>query len=109
MRKRIVKVIKWASILLVVVAITFLSIRVYDSQRGPPLARWHTYTPDELRSKDLDASDWRRYLAQEITIFDDVRSEVTQKLEPDERVPMNRYFDGSSIYPGHFVQDFNRS
>ena len=31
----------------------------------------------------------------ETTIFDDVRSEVTQKLEPDERLPMNRYFDGS--------------
>jgi hypothetical protein len=46
---------------------------------------------------------------REARIFDDVRTEVTEKLTPDERVPMNRYFDGSPIYPGHFAQDFNRS
>jgi alpha-beta hydrolase superfamily lysophospholipase len=95
--------------LLAVVAITSFSIRVYESQSGPPLARWHTYTPNELTVNDLDASDWRGYLAHETTVFDDIRREVTQKLESDERVSMNRYFDHSPIYPGHFAQDFNRS
>jgi len=37
---------------------------------------------------------------REARIFDDVRTEVTEKLTPDERVPMNRYLDGSPIYPG---------
>ena len=32
-----------------------------------------------------------------------------RKLDPEERIPVNRYFDGSPIYPGHFSQDWNRS
>jgi alpha-beta hydrolase superfamily lysophospholipase len=109
MRGKIIKGIKWASILLAVVAITFFAIRVYASQRGPPLSRWHTYVPHDLKAKELDATDWDHYLAREAKIFADVRTEVTEKLAADERVPMNRYFDGSPIYPGHFTQDFNRS
>jgi alpha-beta hydrolase superfamily lysophospholipase len=109
MRAKIARGLKWASVLLVVAAISFLAIRVVWVQRGPPLARWHTYVPHELRAKELDASDWNRYLAEEAKIFNSVRTEVTQKLDPEDRIPLNRYFDGSPIYPGHFSQDFNRS
>src|SRR5215467_3067487 len=106
------KTIKWirrASILLAITALTFTAIRIYDIQRGPPLARWHTYVPHEMRAKELDASDWNRYLAEEGRIFESLRAEVTQKLDPDERVPINRYFEGSPVYPARFPQDFNRS
>ena len=109
MRRKIIKSVKWALILLAVVAITFFAIRVYAAQRGPPLSRWHAYVPHDLKAKELDATDWDHFLAREAKIFDDVRTEVTEKLAPDERVPMNRYFDGSPIYPSHFTQDFNRS
>jgi alpha-beta hydrolase superfamily lysophospholipase len=61
-------------------------------------------SPDEI-----DRADWRRYLAAEQTIFDDVRAEVTAKLEVEDRIPANRYFEGSSVYPGNFAQDWNRS
>ncbi len=109
MRAKIVKGMKRALILLGVVAVTLLSIRVYDTQRGPPLARWHTYVPHELRAKQLDGADWSQYLAEEARIFESLRTEVTQKLDPADRVPLNRYFDGSPVYPEHFSQDFNRS
>jgi alpha-beta hydrolase superfamily lysophospholipase len=109
MRARIVNGIKWLSILLGIAAIGFFAIRVYETQRGPPLARWHTYAPHEMRAKELDAADWSRYLAEEAKIFEALRTEVTQKLDPDDRVPLNRYFDGSPVYPAHFSQDFNRS
>src|SRR5215471_3272776 len=109
MRAKVLKGIRWASILLAVAAIVFFGIRIYDIQRGPPLAHWHTYVPHELRAKELDADDWSRYLAEEARIFEAVRTEVTQKLDPEERVPLNRYFEGSPIYPAHFSQDFNRS
>ena len=109
MRAKIIKGIKWASTLLVLAVIIFFGIRVYDIQRGPRLARWHTYVPHELRAKELDAADWSRYLAEEAKIFEAVRTEVTQKLDPEDRVPLNRYFDGSPVYPPHFSQDFNRS
>jgi alpha-beta hydrolase superfamily lysophospholipase len=109
MRAKVVKGVKWASIILAVAAIIVFGIRVYDIQRGPPLARWHTYVPHELRAEELDAADWSRYLAEEARVFEAVRTEVTQKLDPEDRVPLNRYFDGSPIYPAHFSQDFNRS
>jgi alpha-beta hydrolase superfamily lysophospholipase len=109
MRKKIGKAIKWLSILLVVVAVGFFGIRIYVAQQGPPLSRWHTYVPHEMKAAELDAADWGRYLAEEAKIFAAVRTEVTDKLEPQEQLPLNRFFSGSPVYPGHFVQDFNRS
>ncbi len=107
--KTLVRGIKRLSILVAIVAVTFFGVRVYDVQRGPPLALWHTHVPHELGATELDAADWRRYLAEEARIFDDVRREVTDKLEPEERVAANRYFAESPAYPPHFRQDFNRS
>src|SRR5215475_7060648 len=109
MRAKIMKTTKWAAILLAIAALTFFAVRVYDVQRGPPLAVWHTYVPHELRAAELDGADWSRYLLEETKIFEALRSEVTQKLDADERVPLNRYFEGSPVYPAHFSQDFNRS
>jgi len=36
---------KLAGILLGMVLLTFLVVRIYDTQRGPPLKPWHTYIP----------------------------------------------------------------
>ena len=86
MYAKIVKATKWTSILLVVVALVLLSIRIYDSQRGPPLAAWHTHVPQELSVAQLDASDWNGYLDHERKIFEDLRTAVTQRLGADERL-----------------------
>lgn len=95
--------------LLAVSAVVLLLVRAYDSQRGLPLEIWHTFVPQELHRKDLESSGWAEYMKEEAAIFDSVRAEVTQKLPPGERIPVNRYFDGSPIYPGQFLQDWNRS
>ncbi|QCO19326.1 alpha/beta hydrolase (plasmid) [Azospirillum brasilense] len=95
--------------LLTVSAVVLLLVRAYDSQRGLPLEIWHTFVPQELHRKDLESSGWAEYMKTEAAIFDSVRTEVTQKLPPGERIPVNRYFDGSPIYPGQFSQDWNRS
>ena len=65
--------------------------------------------PVELSAEELDRDGWIEYLKAEATIFDDVRAEVTRKLPPEDRIPVNRYFDGSPIYPDSFPQDWNRS
>ncbi len=109
MRARLFKYLKITAGLLGVALLTVFAVRVYDTQRGLPLEPWHTYVPHELHADKLDTADWTKYLAAEATIFDDVRREVSQKLKPGDRVPSNRYFDGSPVYPAHFVQDFNRS
>jgi alpha-beta hydrolase superfamily lysophospholipase len=103
------RMLKRVAGLLAIIAVVLLGIRAYDSQRGEPLESWHTYVPEELTVEELDQGGWAEYLKAEAAIFDSVRAEVTRKLEPEERIPVNRYFDGSPIYPGQFSQDWNRS
>jgi hypothetical protein len=103
------RILKSGAILFLVILTTFFAVRIYDTQRGPPLRPWHTYVAHELSVKELDQADWAEYLKIESSIFEAVREEVTERLAPEDRVPANRYFDGSPVYPGHFTQDWNRS
>ncbi|ODT21574.1 MAG: hypothetical protein ABS35_16865 [Kaistia sp. SCN 65-12] len=109
MRSFIGKTLKRGGAVLVIVALSLLGLRIYDTQRGAPLEPWHTFVPEELSIKELDRAGWADYLKAEDKAFASVRAEVTQKLDPEERVPVNRYFDGSAIHPAHFKQDWNRS
>lgn len=109
MRSRVAKILKWVALIFTASIVTLLAVRAYDSQRGAPLEPWHTYVPHELSAKELDNADWTKYLKAEDAIFESVRTEVTQKLGPEERVPVNRYFEGSPIYPAKLAQDWNRS
>ncbi|PZU94330.1 MAG: hypothetical protein DI527_03845 [Chelatococcus sp.] len=108
-RASIVKLLKRAAAGLVIVAVSLVGLRIYDSQRGAPLEPWHTYVPRELSVAELDRAGWADYLEAEAEAFAGVKAEVTQRLAPEERVPINRYFEGSPIHPAHFAQDWNRS
>ena len=103
------RLVKWAALLIGVVALTLLGALAWNAQRGRPLELWHTFVPKEMHAEELDKADWAQYLKAEQTLFDEVRAEVTEKLPPKDRVPINRYFEGSPIYPGHFARDWNRS
>jgi alpha-beta hydrolase superfamily lysophospholipase len=109
MRNRVLKLLKRGALLLAAILITLIGVRIYDTQRGLPLELWHIYAPSEMSADEIDHADWGQYLAAEQAVFDDVRAEVTAKLDPSERVPVNRYFKGSPVYPGHFAQDWNRT
>ena len=109
MRSKLFSLLKWAVGLLVLAVLGLLAIRAYDAQRGPPLSRWHTYTPHDLTAKQIKKIEWAEYVKAENALFDEVRAKVTEKLEPEERIPANRYFEGSPIYPGRFATDWNRS
>ncbi len=109
MRAKAIKLLKIVGLLLAASIVTLLAIRAYDSQRGEPLAPWHTYAPDELTAQELAKITWEDYLAAERQVFESVRVNVTEKLAPEDQVPANRYFAGSPIYPGNFATDWNRS
>lgn len=109
MASRLGKIVKRAIQAVALVVATLLVVRIYDSQRGPGLEPWHTHVPHELSVAEIDEADWPAYLKAEEAVFKTVKSEVVDKLEADARVPGNRYYDGSPIYPGSFVQDWNRS
>jgi len=106
---RAARMLKWLLIAAVAIAAVALGVRAYRALSGPSLQPWHTFVPHELRVDELDASDWSRYLAQEQAILESVRANVSQRLDPDARVPYNRYFEQSPVYPGRFKQDWNRS
>ena len=84
-------------------------LRAWQSQDGLPLELWHTHVPQELSADALARTDWAGYLAREAAVFDDVRAQVTQKLEPDARNAANRYFADSPLNAARFTQDWNRS
>lgn len=103
------KALKWVGILLLVLFVGFLGSRVWFAQSGAPLEPWHTFVPEEMTVAELDEADWVAYLAREDKLFSDVTREVVQKLPEDERIPSNRYFSGSIVYPPSLTHDWNRS
>jgi alpha-beta hydrolase superfamily lysophospholipase len=96
-------------VIVAVALFTILAVRVWDKERGPPLQPWHTYVPAELDGAALAAADWSRYVAAEDALFEDVRRNVSGKLEGAARNPANRYFAGSPLHPDRFERDWNRS
>jgi len=100
---------KWLLIGVALIGVVMFAVRSYRALSGPELQPWHTFVPAELGERDLDGADWVRYLAQEGAIFESVRANVSQNLEPDARAPINRYFAESPVYPARFAQDWNRS
>ncbi|TKI05498.1 alpha/beta hydrolase [Martelella alba] len=94
---------------LVIFIVAVFSVRVYQTQSGPQLQLWHTYVPDDMTASDIDRSSWDDYIQAEDALFQSVRENVTDKLQPAVETPLNRYYSGSPIYPGHFATDWNRS
>jgi hypothetical protein len=105
----LLRLFAWGAALLTVAVLTVLGARAWEAHQARPLSVWHTFVPEELRADQLDDADWSAYLAAEVAVFASVQREVTQRLEPDERVPANRYFEGAPMYPGRFETDWNRS
>lgn len=103
------KLLKWGVGLVLVGVLLFLGLRVYISQQGASLEVWHTFVPTELTIEEMDAADWDGYLKAEGAVLEEVGSEVTQRLDEDEKLPANRYFEGSVVYPARFAHDWNRS
>jgi alpha-beta hydrolase superfamily lysophospholipase len=108
-RASAVKLVKRAAIVVCIVVATLLAGRAWQSQQGASLHPWHTHVPAEMNARQIASSTWAAYLAKEQALFDDVRVNVTDKLADAERVPSNRYFAGSPLYPGRFATDWNRS
>ena len=103
------KLLKRAVALVAALLVAVVAWRVYDALRAPHLERWHTFAPDEASAEQIAKLDWAGYVQQENELFDEVRTEVTDQLEPEDQVESNRYYSGSPIYPGRFKQDWNRS
>lgn len=109
MSATIVTLIKRLLWLLVIFLGSLLVIRTWDAQRGPALQPWHTYVPEELSARALQAADWNTYLRHETQLFESVRTRMREQFDASMRVASNRYYEGAPMYPGRFAQDWNRS
>ena len=109
MTRKALRLLKWSAALVGVVLATVLAVRSWDAWRSEPLEPWHTFVPYELKAGELAQADWTKYLAAEDRAFAQVRDNVTQRLPEGERVPANRYFEGSPVYPPKLSTDWNRS
>ena len=92
-----------------VLLLLIVGVRVWDVQSGPPLGPWHEFVPPELSVAALDHSDWAGWMAAENAAFAATRAAVTDRLDAEDRVAVNRWFEGSPVNPAHFVRDWNRS
>ncbi|MDF0606503.1 alpha/beta hydrolase [Neisseriaceae bacterium TC5R-5] len=109
MRRKLIRIFKISILLLIALLVGFLTARIFATQNGSPLQIWHKYVPNDLTAEQLDKMNWQQYINAENGIFEQVRAQVTEKLNPSEQNLGNRYFKGSPIYPGNFSQDWNRS
>src|SRR3954468_15133090 len=80
----------------------FLALRVLQSERQPDLKPWHMWAPREADSEEIDALDWAGWMALENHLMDRVRERMHEKLEAEDRVAANRYFEGSPLNAAHF-------
>jgi alpha-beta hydrolase superfamily lysophospholipase len=96
-------------ILVTLAIIVFFAVRIFESLRGPRLELWHTFVPHEMEAKAIDVAGWTSYVAAENRLFDEVKTNVSQRLEADQKNPLNRYFEGSIIYPDRFEHNWNHS
>ncbi|MCX7892442.1 MAG: alpha/beta hydrolase [Burkholderiales bacterium] len=109
MTAKLYKLLKIALLLALVVVATVVGVRTWDIMRGQPLSVWHKYVPADLHAAEIAKLDWAGYLAAEERLFQDVRRNVVERIAPEDRIPANRYYAESPIYPGRFKTDWNRS
>lgn len=103
------RLLKGGALILGVAALTLLAWRAYDSERGPALQPWHLRVPHELSIEQIDRADWAAWMQAEERLFAEVRREVSDRLDPTQVPPFNRYRVDSRVYPPRFATDWNRS
>lgn len=86
-----------------------LTLRVLQSERQPDLKPWHTWAPREPDAREIDQLDWAGWLAAEEKLVHDTRRHLRGALQPEDRIPANRYFEDSPINSAGFTHDWNRS
>lgn len=94
---------------LLALLVMFLLVRIYETERGPALHSWHKWVPDEMHVREIDRATFRDYKVAEEKLFREMKTEVAEKITADEKTPLNRYYEGSLVYPEKFAQDWNRS
>ena len=92
-----------------IVLATIFAVRAIEAMRGAPLAAWHTEAPDDAIAREIDTMDWAQWLAREDRVFQQVETEIVEKLPQDQRLAQNRYWAGAPMHAPSLPINWNRS
>ena len=109
-RRRILKTVLSAILLILALPIVILFVRAFDARGLPDLQIWHRVKLEhEIRAAD-DRPDftWTDYQVREDKLFSSLRERVYAK-EPEEWREIGRYVAGGPSDPARFDRDWNRS
>ena len=106
---KVASLVKKIAVGLLIVIGVFFAGRIYETQRGPALHSWHTWSADEMSAAEIDRTTFAGYLAREGAIFQQMKTQLTDALPDDEKTPLNRFYAQSEVYPGKFQPNWNRS
>ena len=100
------------AILAAIVALTIVvGGAVSARSRIPDLKPWHRLVPSaEVRASEVGPTyTLDNYLAREQKVFDEVRTQIEDRLAPEERLSANRYDREGQASPSRLGRDWNRT
>lgn len=113
MRKKVQKLLlrclKNFGIGVVGAAVTLLVVGIFLLNKKPDLSVWHSASLDEEFSEKSGISTFSEYRELEDRLFQQLGKEVYDKIDPDEKDPINRYHRGSLSDPESKEKNWNRS
>jgi alpha-beta hydrolase superfamily lysophospholipase len=89
--------------------ITLLVLAVVYLNNQPDLKIWHTVKLDIEFTKKSPVKTFADYQALEERLFAQLKERVYDKIKPDDKYAINRYFHGSRSDPDQWSPNWNRS
>jgi alpha-beta hydrolase superfamily lysophospholipase len=110
LKKLFLFVIKQAVILVVAVIVALLVVRIRQEKSPPFLKVWHTtILANEFKATSSGVRDFDGYLKLEDKLFRELKERVEDRIEPEDRTLLNRYFPGSLSNPQSQPRNWDRS
>jgi len=89
--------------------VVIVTLVVGDLNSRPDLKVWHRAVLDQEFSVNSRLESFSAYLALEDRLFDQLDTLVYQKIAPEDRRKLNRYYRGSFSDPGLWPTNWNRT
>ncbi len=89
--------------------VILVAVGVYTLESRPDLKAWHEVDLEEEFTADSSVSTFEEYLALEGRLFDELDRKVYDRIDDEDRFPINRYHRGSLADPRRWPQNWNRT
>ncbi|MHC4956486.1 MAG: alpha/beta hydrolase [Planctomycetota bacterium] len=107
--RTIKRTLKILAIGLTTTLIVFVALVVWVLNEKPKLDVWHTVHLDAEFTEESEVKSFDDYLALEERLFDQLKSEVLDKVKEGKPSALNRYQRGTRSDPARWPVDWNRT